>query len=269
MRHRRVHQRVQGASFPPKAPDAKCPDDIYAPHPALTAHPWALHTLHHHDPVYPNPPPCPLLHRLRKVASRHGIYPGSCTVRPQVACSIESRWVGWPVWAAWGQGVATLLAKLRALDSHLGALRMLDLRENDLKASCLLFQGGIIYNAQVLKCNCTLKVLNLSENKLDVGCVAMVEHPPPRPPLRDDYLLNMPSSDRFGPMSPSTPRDEQPTPTSPAPTKPLPRPYISHTQSSSNNSSILLDTQHHLTDDSAERAAGVIRAWVPREFEEP
>ncbi|KAG6828374.1 hypothetical protein H0H92_008216 [Tricholoma furcatifolium] len=64
---------------------------------------------------------------------------------------------------------------------------------------------------------------------------AMVERPPPRP-LQDDYLLDMPSSDRFGPMSPSTPTDEQSTPTSPEPTKPPPRPYISRTRSSSNNS---------------------------------
>lgn len=38
------------------------------------------------------------------------------------------------------------------------------------------FQGGITYIAQVLKRNRTLKVLNLSENKLEVaGLVALAE----------------------------------------------------------------------------------------------
>ena len=38
------------------------------------------------------------------------------------------------------------------------------------------FQGGITYIAQVLKRNRTLKVLNLSENKLEVaGLVAIAE----------------------------------------------------------------------------------------------
>lgn len=39
-----------------------------------------------------------------------------------------------------------------------------------------VFQGGITYIAQVLKRNRTLKVLNLSENKLEVaGLVALAE----------------------------------------------------------------------------------------------
>ncbi|KAG7440205.1 RNI-like protein [Guyanagaster necrorhizus] len=70
----------------------------------------------------------------------------------------------------WGPSAA-LLVKVRALDTlpRIGALRTLDLKGNELR-------GGITYIAQVLKRNRTLKVLNLSENKLDVaGLVAVAE----------------------------------------------------------------------------------------------
>ncbi|KAF8804912.1 RNI-like protein [Phlegmacium glaucopus] len=64
---------------------------------------------------------------------------------------------------------AALLDKVRALDSlpRLGALKTLDLKGNDLRT-------GITYIAQVLKRNRTLKVLNLSENKLDVQCLVII-----------------------------------------------------------------------------------------------
>lgn len=64
---------------------------------------------------------------------------------------------------------AALLDKVRALDAlpRLGALRTLDLKGNDLRM-------GITYLAQVLKRNRTLKVLNLSENKLDVSCLVAI-----------------------------------------------------------------------------------------------
>ncbi|KAJ3539631.1 hypothetical protein NM688_g6337 [Phlebia brevispora] len=64
---------------------------------------------------------------------------------------------------------AALLDKVRALDAlpRLGALKTLDLRGNDIR-------NGISYIAQVLKRNRTLKVLNLSENKLDVQCLVSI-----------------------------------------------------------------------------------------------
>ena len=44
------------------------------------------------------------------------------------------------------------------------------------RASVKVLQGGITYIAQVLKRNRTLKVLNLSENKLEVvGLMAIAE----------------------------------------------------------------------------------------------
>ncbi|KAH7099969.1 RNI-like protein [Auriculariales sp. MPI-PUGE-AT-0066] len=66
---------------------------------------------------------------------------------------------------------AALMDKVRALASlpKLGALRTLDLRNNDIR-------NGVTYIAQVLKRNRTLKVLNLSENKIDVqGLIAIAE----------------------------------------------------------------------------------------------
>ncbi|KAJ8463748.1 hypothetical protein ONZ51_g10047 [Trametes cubensis] len=64
---------------------------------------------------------------------------------------------------------AALLEQVRALDNlpRLGALRTLDLKGNDIR-------NGISYIAQVLKRNRTLKVLNLSENKLDVQGLAAI-----------------------------------------------------------------------------------------------
>ncbi|KAG6826393.1 hypothetical protein H0H92_015989 [Tricholoma furcatifolium] len=226
------------------APDGKCPDDIRAPHPALTTHPQASHTLHQHDPHISQPPVCRPYHYVLFARWRHDMTftPAAAQRGPRWRVRLKTGWVVWVVLVGLGGAgpgrhdagpSAALLDKRCALHAlpRLGALSTLDLRGNDLKATRLLFRGGITYIAQVLKRNRTLKV---SENKLDVGCVAMVERPPPRP-LQDDCLLDMPSSDRFAPISPSTPTDEHPTPASPEPTKPPPRPYISRARSSSNN----------------------------------
>ncbi|KDQ16817.1 hypothetical protein BOTBODRAFT_30713 [Botryobasidium botryosum FD-172 SS1] len=64
---------------------------------------------------------------------------------------------------------AALLDKVRSLDSlpRLGALQTLDLRGNDIR-------GGVSYIAQVLKRNRTLRILNLSENRIDVMGLASV-----------------------------------------------------------------------------------------------
>lgn len=81
---------------------------------------------------------------------------------------------------------AALLDKVRALDAlpRLGALRTLDLKGNDLRVRLsasksslvtdVIVKMGITYIAQVLKRNRTLKVLNLSENKLDVPCLVSI-----------------------------------------------------------------------------------------------
>ncbi|KDQ52233.1 hypothetical protein JAAARDRAFT_40347 [Jaapia argillacea MUCL 33604] len=87
---------------------------------------------------------------------------------------VNGRSRGGGVGGGQGRGVhqgpsAALLDKVRALDAlpRLGALRTLDLKGNDIR-------GGVTYIAQVLKRNRTLKVLNLSENKLDVTCLVAI-----------------------------------------------------------------------------------------------
>jgi protein phosphatase 1 regulatory subunit 37 len=96
---------------------------------------------------------------------------------------------------------AALLDKVRALDAlpRLGALRTLDLKGNDLRVSSSLIllkqnivswihQGGITYVAQVLKRNRTLKVLNLSENKLDVQALVAIAEALVSPFSQDKFI---------------------------------------------------------------------------------
>ncbi|KAF9459258.1 hypothetical protein BDZ94DRAFT_1312550 [Collybia nuda] len=95
---------------------------------------------------------------------------GGVTTRHPVPASASSTTSFEPSSARHDAGPsAALLDKVRALDAlpRLGALRTLDLKGNDLRM-------GITYIAQVLKRNRTLKVLNLSENKLDVPCLVSI-----------------------------------------------------------------------------------------------
>lgn len=46
--------------------------------------------------------------------------------------------------------------------------------DHDISLILLVFQTGVTYLAQVLKRNRTLKLLNLSENKLDVQCLVFI-----------------------------------------------------------------------------------------------
>ncbi|CCM02426.1 uncharacterized protein FIBRA_04524 [Fibroporia radiculosa] len=97
------------------------------------------------------------------VTARHPVPPSPGMSGPGHAPGLPPRYDRGPS--------AALLDKVRALDNlpRLGALRTLDLKGNDIRA-------GITYIAQVLKRNRTLKVLNLSENKLDVqGLIAIAE----------------------------------------------------------------------------------------------
>ncbi|KAG6885191.1 hypothetical protein C0993_004975 [Termitomyces sp. T159_Od127] len=137
----------------------------YIPRARRTAPPRTPNSGHHTHTHAPPPPP-PLSATGQPVPIITSSSQGGVTTRhmnplPGSALEGHSRHEAGPS--------AALLDRVRALDAlpRLGALRTLDLKGNDLRT-------GITYIAQVLKRNRTLKVLNLSENKLDVMCLATV-----------------------------------------------------------------------------------------------
>lgn len=125
------------------------------------------------------PAPPPIRANTMLPAPTHGHPPGSLQAR--LAAAASGRVAGGGARPAQPQHhpqqhhdqgpSAALLDKVRALDAlpRIGSLKTLDLKGNDIRS-------GVTYIAQVLKRNRTLKVLNLSENKLDVqGLVAIAE----------------------------------------------------------------------------------------------
>ncbi|KAG8935191.1 hypothetical protein FRC01_007424 [Tulasnella sp. 417] len=107
-----------------------------------------------------NPPPATPGSPLNRAANLSG-RPGASDSQPQRA-TLPQKVDGHS---------AALLDKVRSLDNlpRLGSLQTLDLRGNDLRT-------GVTYIAQVLKRNRTLKVLNLSDNRVEVsGLVAIAE----------------------------------------------------------------------------------------------
>ncbi len=155
-----------GPILPPPRHPATTPQTTYTPYiprarrGASTGVPTPGHT----NPLSPSGKPIPIIASSAQggVTARHPVPPPPA--HPNSA----------------GQGIdnslkhgpsAALLEQVRALDNlpRLGALQTLDLKGNDIRS-------GITYIAQVLKRNRTLKVLNLSENKLDVmGLTAVAE----------------------------------------------------------------------------------------------
>ncbi|RDB16470.1 hypothetical protein Hypma_002780 [Hypsizygus marmoreus] len=130
------------------------------------------------NPLSPSGHPIPIITSSAQggITTRHPVTPGSAAIQGYgntpngVHGSGNNGGTGSLAKHELGPSAA-LLDKVRALDAlpRVGALRTLDLKGNDLRT-------GITYIAQVLKRNRTLKVLNLSENKLDVaGLVSIAE----------------------------------------------------------------------------------------------
>ncbi|KIJ60815.1 hypothetical protein HYDPIDRAFT_31861 [Hydnomerulius pinastri MD-312] len=150
---------------PPRHPSAMSPQTTYTPY--IPRSKRGATTAHPPNPLSATGQPVPIITSNSQ---------GGVTTRHAVPAPVgSSRADGANGVGAGGQGrhedgpSAALLDKVRALDTlpRLGALRTLDLRGNDLRT-------GVSYLAQVLKRNRTLKVLNLSENKLDVQCLVSI-----------------------------------------------------------------------------------------------
>ncbi|KAI0746800.1 RNI-like protein [Daedaleopsis nitida] len=149
---------------PPRHPSAT-PQTTYTPYiPRSRRGPTGVPTPGHTNPLSPSGKPIPIIASSAQggVIARHPVPP------PPAHPNGATRGTEAPL--KHGPSAA-LLEQVRALDNlpRLGALQTLDLKGNDIRT-------GITYIAQVLKRNRTLKVLNLSENKLDVmGLTAMAE----------------------------------------------------------------------------------------------
>lgn len=177
---------------PPRHPAAAGPQTTYTPY--IPRSRRGVAPPHTPNPLSPTGQPIPII----TSSAQGGITTRHTPTHPPDA-SAQAKHTQGPS--------AALLDKVRALDAlpRLGALRTLDLKGNDLRVSFVLllflgllinciYKGGITYMAQVLKRNRTLKVLNLSENKLDVQCLvsiaeALVSHPsaPNTSSITDSY----------------------------------------------------------------------------------
>ncbi|KAI9455536.1 hypothetical protein HD554DRAFT_269836 [Boletus coccyginus] len=144
---------------PPRHPSALGPQTTYTPYIPRSKRTGATQ---HPNPLSATGQPVPIItsNSHGGVTTRHPA-PGPAKTEGVGANGVPGRLDDGPS--------AALLDKVRALDTlpRLGALRTLDLRGNDLRS-------GVTYLAQVLKRNRTLKVLNLSENKLDVQCLMAI-----------------------------------------------------------------------------------------------
>ncbi|EJF63717.1 RNI-like protein [Dichomitus squalens LYAD-421 SS1] len=156
-----------GPILPPPRHPATAPQTTYTPYipRARRGAAAAVPTPGNTNPLSPSGKPIPIIASSAQggVIARHPVPPP-----PSHPASTNGRTLEAPL--KHGPSAA-LLEQVRALDNlpRLGALQTLDLKGNDIRT-------GITYIAQVLKRNRTLKVLNLSENKLDVqGLVAVAE----------------------------------------------------------------------------------------------
>ncbi|KAF8965326.1 hypothetical protein BDZ97DRAFT_1757437 [Flammula alnicola] len=144
---------------PPRTPTTLVASPLAGPLPPPPLHPpMGSYSVHCHEPPLTDWPTHP---------NYHVFFARRCYDAPSTA-NWPSTLNGHAIHHDAGPSAA-LLDKVKALDSlpRLGALRTRDLKGNDLRT-------GISYLAQVLKRNRTLKVLNLSENKLDVQCLVVI-----------------------------------------------------------------------------------------------
>ncbi|GBE84362.1 hypothetical protein SCP_0603410 [Sparassis crispa] len=155
-----------GPVLPPPRHPSTAPQTTYTPYvPRARRAPTAPSHLSYPNPLSPNGQQVPIIATSAQggVTARYPISPNSSTISIVNGSAMPQHYDHGPS--------AALLDKVRALDTlpRLGALRTLDLRGNDIR-------NGIAYIAQVLKRNRTLKVLNLSENKLDIqGLISIAE----------------------------------------------------------------------------------------------
>ncbi|KAI0072487.1 RNI-like protein [Panus rudis PR-1116 ss-1] len=166
-----------GPILPPPRHPATTPQTTYTPYipRSKRAQLNAATTLNNTNPLSPSGQPIPIITSSAQggITARHPV-PGTTGVGAASSTSGTGSVPGTPTQGHFDHHhgpSAALLDKVRALDAlpRLGALKTLDLRGNDIR-------GSITYIAQVLKRNRTLKVLNLSENKLDVqGLVHIAE----------------------------------------------------------------------------------------------